>query len=183
MSTTDTETELDRDALLEEFIVICNICEPDHPYQSDPYPIDSSDVDYGYCQSSGYYYAKCGPRKRPRTPVSYSVDKAYMNNVSTERRLAVLTHEVTHITEGSHSDGSTHNPAFWREMMFNAWQVREAWDTVQEHFGPNVDEEQYVVECIEDPNETLVDSRTETVQERKQENAELLGEHDYFTDS
>lgn len=85
----------------------------------------------------------------------------------------MLVHEVTHITNGSHSDGSIHNPAFWREMMFNAWQVRDEWDTITKHF--DVDEDEFVKECVKDPNGPMTDRRIETVDERRAENARLLG--------
>lgn len=169
-----TPGEMDRDDLLECFVLICNICEPDHPFEDDPYPITPDEVEYGYKQEKSTMYASCGPRNSlGRTKVGYSVDKAYMNYNSPERHLAVLVHEVTHITEGSHSDGSIHNTAFWREMMFNAWQVRDAWDTITEHF--DVDEDEFVTECVEDPNGSMTDRRSETVDERRAENARLLG--------
>lgn len=174
------QSSMDRDELLAKFLTVLNICEPPHPYRRDPYPAGTIDVDYGYCQSSGRYWARCGPR-RSQHVCTYSVDQGYMNHVSPERHLAILTHEVTHITEGSHTDGGSHNPAFWREMMFNAWQVREAWDEIKAEFG-EVDEADYCLECIDDPNESMVDGRTETVAERRIENAELLGFHDYAAD-
>lgn len=174
-----TDETLDRGNLLEAFLTVLNICEPEHPYCDDPYPLTADDVDYGYKQSSGRYYASCGPRKPYKGyTVGYSVDKQYMNRASTPRHLAVLTHEVTHVTEGSHTEGSIHNKAFWREMMFNAWHVRESWGEIEEQFGP-VNKDFFIEEVIHDPNPSMVDRRTETVQERKKENAELMGWHDY----
>ena len=167
--------KMDRDDLLEAFLTVLNICEPDHPYTDDPYPVSRSDVDYGYKKESSNVWASCGPKYVGYSKtVIYKVDKAYMNRVSTERHLAVLTHEVTHVTENSGTEGSTHNPAFWKEMMFNAWQLRESWDEIQQVFE-NPDKEQFITEVIEDPNKSMVDRRMETVRERKQENAELMG--------
>lgn len=175
MSTTKMKPEdLTRDDMLEMFVRAVNICEPDHPYR-DPYPITPKHVDYSYCQSTGRYYAKCGPRSGIGIHVvGYSVDKTYMQNCSRERHLSIICHELTHITEGSHTDGSTHNPAFWREMAFNALQLRDHLEEMESVMGP-LDEEQFVIEVVNDPNSTLVDNRIETAQERKEKLADLLG--------
>jgi len=179
MATSIDNGQMDREDLLDAFLTVLNICEPDHPYSDDVYPVSRSEVNYGYKKASSNTWASCGPRFDRRSDVvGYSVDKAYMNRVSTERHLAVLVHEVTHVSEGSVSDGSIHNPAFWREMMFNAWHVRESWDEIRRAFD-NPDKEQFITEVITDPNGSMVDRRMETVRERKQENAELMGWHDY----
>jgi len=164
------ESEMKRDDMLEAFVIVVNICKPDHPYQDDPYPIDKGDIDFSYCTG---YWAKCGPR-RYFGVASYGVNKSYVRSCSTEAHLALLTHEVSHITEGRHSSSKKHPKAFWREMAFNAWQLRDNWSLVEESFGP-VNEEEYLREVIEDPNSSTVDRRMETVSERRSKQADLLG--------
>jgi hypothetical protein len=165
------ESEMDRCHIEDAFVVVLNLCKPEHPYYDDPYPVDKDDVFFSYCTR---YWAKCGPRRHSNV-ASYAANKNYVRSCSTEAHLALLTHEVSHITEGRHSSAKSHPKAFWREMAFNAWQLRDNWPLVETSFGP-VNEEEYVREVIEDPNSSTVDKRMETVSERRSKQADLLGE-------
>lgn len=161
-----------KDELIELFVECVNCAEPEHPYKSDPYPITVEDVDVGWCRSDGPYWAKCGPRNGLYT-ASFSPATDELLSMKFSKLLAIITHEIAHITEGSHSDGSVHNKAFWRQMAFMAWQIREG----SSYVGDDglVSDEEYVTEVIEEPNTFTVDKRIETVAERKQEMRELLG--------
>ena len=165
------ESEMGREDMLEAFVAVVNICEPEHPYKDDPYPIDKDEVSFSYCKS---YWAKCGPRGTIFNTASYSVNVDYVNGCTTEEHLALLTHEVSHITEGRHSGSLSHPKAFWREMAFNCWQMRDNWRDVRSVFG-SVDKDEYIEEVIIDPNSSTVDRRIETVEECRTEMAELLG--------
>lgn len=162
----------DKTELIELFVDCMNCGRPEHPYKTDPYPITVDDVAVGYCRSDGPYWAKCGPRAG-RYTVSFSPETKSLLAMDLPKLLAIITHEIAHVTEGSHTDGAVHNKPFWREMAFMAWQMREN----SEYIGSNapVDEETYVTEVIDEPNRFTVDSRIETVAERKQEMRELLG--------
>lgn len=167
-----------RDELFELFVDCVNVCEPPHPYQSNIYPITRSDVYEGWCREDGPYWAKCGPRRGPK-PVLFkpSVEKLLWKDGP--KLLAILTHELTHITEGGHTEGPVHNKPFWREMAFNAWQVRENLDAVKASInGENISEAEYITEVITEPNDFTVDGRIETVSERRSEMARLLGRDD-----
>lgn len=179
-STLPDESQMDRDDLLEAFVAVLNICEPDHPYFDDPYPIDKSLVEHTWTTA---YWAKCGPKRGWPHQVSYYSNKSYVNSLTTEKHLALLTHEVSHVTEGRHSGDKTHPKAFWREMAFNCWQVRENWVEVQNVFG-SVDKETYIEKVVLDPNSSTVDRRMETVDERRATLANQLGyEYDPTTNN
>lgn len=170
-----TNSELDRDTLLDAFVFVLNLCEPSHPRIHGPYPVDQSDVDYGYNKASSSTWAACGPRYyTDPTDVGFSVDKQYFQNRSLERLLAVLVHEVTHVTEGSHSQGSIHNNVFWETMAFNAHHLLDAWDEVTTAF-PSCSKYQFLEECVLDPNRSMTDRRSESVTERRRTQAALLG--------
>lgn len=160
-----------RDELLDLFVECVNVCEPDHPYYTNPYPITRDELNDGWCRSDGPYWAKCGPNKGGEV-VIFKPDTKTLLGMDSVRLLAILTHEVSHITEVSH------DKSFWREMAFNAWQIREELDRVATVLGESVTETAYVSEVITEPNEFTVDGRIETVSERRSEMARLLGRDD-----
>lgn len=164
MATTAT-TEPDRPAILDAFVACVNACEPDHPYRTDPYPITTDDIKYSYCRASGRYYAKCGPRSYPHVAY-FAPDTAYCQRIRTEKFLALLVHELTHIAEGSHTEGSIHNWAFWREYTFYAMELLDGLDRIREVVGP-VDEVALREELVNDPNPSIIDKRSMTVEEVK----------------
>jgi len=161
-----------KDELVQFFINCVNCAEPEHPYLTEPYPIERDDLYLGWSRSDGPYIAKCGPRNGSNT-VGFFPDVDSLLNMNFPYLMAVMTHEISHITEGKHTAGATHNKAFWRAMAFNAWQLRE--NSPYIGAGGLVTEEAYVIEVVEEPNSFTVDRRIETVAERKQEMKELLG--------
>ncbi len=128
---------LTHDDIKKSFVKIINIVEPEHPYINDIYPISEKQVKYGYKQKTSSYYASCGPRSARNKPVLFKADKYYINNSEPERILALLTHEVTHVTVGSHSnvENGAHPPRFWREFGFNAHIILDNWEEIEEFFG------------------------------------------------
>lgn len=168
---------LTHDTILDAFVEAVNVCEPEHPHHDDPYPITAEQVEQGFCQRTGRYYAKCGPRSYGRYLIGFSADRYAFSRKSNARVAAILVHELTHVTEGKHTPGSGHNKAFWREMVFNAQLLRDNMDALETILGP-IDVAQFEYEVVHDPNSSMVDKRSETVAERKIENAELLGRDD-----
>jgi hypothetical protein len=150
--------------------MVLNICEPSHPYHCDPYPVSEDDIEYSW---TSRYCAKCGPR-RGRNVAYFAINTEYANSCSPESYLSLLTHEVTHITEGGHTDGGGHNPAFWREVAFHALLVRDSWERIEAAFSGDVSVESYLDLVVRDPNSAVVDRRHETVEERKKKMADLL---------
>lgn len=161
--------DMDRDDLLDAFVTVVNLVEPDHAYHDDPWPITADRVDYSYCRS---YYARCGPRKG-RNLVTYSTNTKYLKGASRARHLAVIVHEITHITQEFDWGDPVHPPSFWREMAFHAQLLIDEWGAVQDHFG-DVSVEDFVEEVVDDPNTSTVDRRYESVEERKRELASYL---------
>lgn len=163
-----------RDELLDLFVACANIAEPEHPYRDEPYPISRDDMKAGWCRSDGPYWAKCGPGNGKHI-VRFDPCTKRLLEMRFEKVMAVITHELAHITEGRHTDGGNHNKAFWREMAFVAWMIREELSEIESITGVELPEEAYVSAVIHDPNRFTVDNRVETVIERRQELAELLG--------
>ena len=173
-----------REDFLDVFVKAVNICTPEHPYwdTDEAYPITADQVKYSYCTKSGPYWARCGPRRRYSGNVAlYAIDTSYYQSISPERVLAVTTHELTHITHGSHEGryATSHPKKFWQEMAFNAQQIRDNLNQFTEVLG-EIDTDAYVTEVIQDPNSFTVDKRIHTAEECQEMVSELLGV-DYTT--
>lgn len=158
--------ERSREEMLRQFVKCVNLCEPEHPYSDDPYPIRTSEVDYSYCKSTSSYSAKCGPRADWRdTKVGFSVDSQKIGCRTSARMYTLFAHELTHITHGSHSEGSTHNPTFWRAYARNAAKLFEEREALPESF----DAEQYATHVYYGPNVSMTDRRMRSVDEQRDE--------------
>lgn len=127
------------------FVKVTNIVRPDHPYFDDTYPINESDVKYGYKKESSSYYASCGPMCKKNKKVLFNADKSYFNNSESEKILSIFAHELTHITVGNHSnvENGAHPPRFWRNLGFNAHLILEDWDIIENTFG-SVSKEKFI---------------------------------------
>jgi len=172
------EAEMDRDDALDAFVAVANCCEPDHPYGDiggSVYPLSADDVDYGVTRT---YYARCGPRPAmTATKVSYKTRLSYISGLSTERHLALLTHEISHIPDTADYESGSHPPSFWREMAFNALLVRDSirdGGGIPETFG-DIDGSAFLREVVNDPNPSTVDQRYMTVEECRDMLADLVG--------
>lgn len=168
-----------QDEIVDLFCHVVNISQPEHYYLSeDPYPIEVENISVGYCHTNGPYWAKCGPRATQNTVVNLSLNTEKLLRMDAAQLLAVLTHEAAHIQEGLHN-GPAHTKAFWRCMAFLAWQMRENSQYIltepSNDSSQAVSEEKYIDHIVEDPNEFTVDNRIETVTERRNEMAELMG--------
>lgn len=166
-------SQLEHRDILNSFCKVINIVEPEHPYSSSPYPIETKHIAYSYKQSSSSYYASCGPRNSIQYVVSFKADREYFNDICMERILAIFTHEVTHVTVGSHSDKEhgAHPPRFWREFGFNAHILLDNWDEVTDYFGP-IDKTKFIGHIIADEvTQWNIDKRYGSAQLRKQEMA------------
>lgn len=164
---------LSHDDIKRAFLTVINITKPSHPYQSKPYPISESDINYSYKQRTSSYYASCGPKKRKGNVVIFKADKHYFNNVCPERILAILTHEITHVTVGSHStvESGSHPPRFWREFGFNAHILLDSWDEIQTVFG-DVSKKDFIGQIIKsEVTKFNIDNRYGDEMLRKQEMA------------
>jgi hypothetical protein len=151
-----------RDEIIDDFVRAVNIVEPEHPYENDPYPITRDDLELSYCQTSSSYWARCGPRSRSNT-IYFAVDRKRVGRMDRERYYNVLVHELTHVTEGSHTQGSPHNPTFWRQMADNAVRFAKGWQN-----GP-IDLDKFVSYCRYEPNRPMTDRRMRTVEEQQQD--------------
>ena len=173
-----TVSKLDFGSLTHEdikksFIKIINIVEPEHPYSNNVYPVDEEQIKYSYKQKSSSYYASCGPRRSRNKPVLFKADKYYFNNQEPERILAILAHEVTHVTVGRHSkvESGSHPPRFWREFGFNAHILLDNWNDVQRLFG-DVSKKDFIGYIIKNEVTTYnIDNRYGDEMLRKQEMA------------
>lgn len=170
--------EMSREEMLELFLAVTNLVEPDIAYHDDPYPLSVEDVEFSYTTS---YWARCGPRTG-RYKAYYAVNADTFRSWSTERHLAVITHELTHLTQEFERGAPVHPPSFWREMAFHAQLVIDNWGEIASLFDHHVDLEGYRQEVIEDPNGSTVDKRYETVEERKEEMRSYLAEYRHSPD-
>lgn len=170
------ESNMTRADALDAFVAVINEVKPKHPYHSRDsiYPITSNNVDYGVTRN---YYARCGPRSSPREPILYKTRLTYINNITRERHLALITHELTHVSADVNNtfQHGVHPPKFWREMAYHALLVR---DSLQDgHLAtifPNVNVNDFLTAITEDPNSSVVDRRYWTVEECKQELRDLV---------
>ena len=152
------EKEMNREHALRAFLTVLNLVEPEHPYFESPYPISADEVDYGYTRSS---FARCGPLMGDQQKIRYSTRMDYINQISRERHLTLITHEISHVplTTG-------HSREFWREVAVNANTVSESLrgGELADIFQP-VDVEKYRDEIARDPNAATVDRRYWSVKE------------------
>ena len=120
------ESDMDRDDALKAFLAVLNTVRPVHPFENHPYPLDEDDVDYKVTRRKPAIAGPCHRRADPT--VSYGTRLTYINTISRETHLALLAHEVTHITIGSHSDkqAGSHPPRFWQAYGVNAAVVHDA---------------------------------------------------------
>lgn len=166
------ESEMDRDDALDAFVAIVNTARPDHPYQQNPWPVDRDAIKFGVTRSC---YARCGPLKNYRTPVLYKTRMSYINGIDRPRHLALMTHEITHIKDGTHNHSSGHPPEFWREMAFYALEIRDAIeDGVLEPVFGDVDVDAYLEKVARDPISGTVDRRSWSVEEARENVADLI---------
>jgi hypothetical protein len=168
-----------RETVLEEFVAIVNIVEPEHYYErrfDELYPLEPSEVDYGYCRSDGTYIAKCGPRGETGILVQdeikcgFKVDKAAFASMHPERRLVVYLHEMCHFQYGSHSaSSSVHPPEMWRQMAFYAQLALDAWNEVTDVIHGPLSVDMFKSKLQADPNGSMVDRRRQTTDEVAEE--------------
>lgn len=161
---------MERSDVLDLFIQVVNYCEPEHKYEQS-YPIDRSDVEYSYTTS---YYAKCGPRYNGS--MYFAINMGWLQSRRIERLLAVITHEISHLKYGIGYGKPSHPADFWRAMAFYASELRDGWSTVKSWFSNDeIEKEKFLAAVVNDPNSSTVDRRIETVNERRQKMADLLG--------
>lgn len=154
-----------RDEIDREFLRVVNTLEPYNPWAEDagmtpPYPLTMDQIDLSYCKKTSYTWARCGPR-RGRTWVAFSADKHAMGKMTDARFYEVLVHEATHITEGSYTPGSGHNPRYWEQLSDNAVKFLKSGEF-------DVDPSEFVTQCRNDPNTSMTDRRSMTVDQQQQ---------------
>lgn len=176
MATTDS---LSREEFLDLFVDVLRICEPDHPYiDTGPYDgLTTDDIEFSHCKKTSNTWARCGPR-RGRHVALFAIDHSYFQSVSFERVLAVTVHEVTHITVGTHEGwrAAMHPPEFWNEMAFHAQLVLDHLDDLADKWG-GIDTESFRQHIITDPNESMVDQRSDSVDDVRNRLTEWVGDY------
>lgn len=174
------EKRMTRDDALDAFLTVVNVVEPEHPYYDSLYPVDREDIDFGWTRT---YFARCGPAKGDHK-IKYSTRKTYINNISRERHLALITHEIAHIATTSKLGYSNHPPEFWLQMSKYALQVSDELKNgdLRESF-PEADVDKYQTEVVQDPNSATVDQRYWSVADcRNTIKGFLNGHSDSFQD-
>jgi len=164
-----------RETVLEEFVATVNIIEPEHYLErrfDELYPLQPSEVDYGYCRSDGTYIAKCGPRAETGILVQdeikcgFKIDKAAFASMHPERRLVVYLHEMCHFQYGSHDKSSSvHPPEMWQHMAFYAQLALDAWNEVTDVIHGPLSVDMFKSKLQADPNGSMVDRRRQTTDE------------------
>lgn len=167
-TTSASTTSLTRADFLDLFIDVLKLCRPDHPYHSENVyeELTRDQIKFSHCKSSSTTWARCGPRRSPHVAF-YAIDLAYFQNVRFERALAITVHEITHITIGTQNPGRRapmHPPAFWNEMAFHAMVVLDHLDELSAKWG-FISPEVFRQQIITDPNDYMVDNRSETLDE------------------
>lgn len=166
---------MDRTDALDAFIAVVNVVEPEHRYEDSPYPITRDDVDYGVTRTN---LGSCGPRrKESEQTVGYSTRLTYITSCSREEHLALLTHELTHVSIGSYTSEQhgKHPPRFWKRMAFYAIDVyRSLEDGELAAVFPDADPERYLDEVVNDADKPSVDRRYWSVDECQQKMREVI---------
>jgi len=168
------------DDALDAFLAVVNAVEPKHPYYDSPYPVDREDINFGWTRT---YFARCGAAKGSHK-INYSTRMSYVNEISRERHLALITHEITHISTRREYGFSKHPPEFWFRMSKHALQLLDKLENSDlNEFFPETDIDTYQTEVVQDPNSTTVDRRYWSVADCK-ENIEVFldGDLDSFQD-
>lgn len=163
---------LEKKEIIDLFIEFCNIVEPEHPYVDDAYPLKLSDVESTHCKNSSSYRAKCGPRNGITYTAHFSIDRKQLKTFNIEAVYQLIVHELTHITEGRHSEGSSHNPTFWKQFARNAVTLYRAREGEN-----NIDWNLFFTYCRENPNNPMTDKRMRTVNEQKDEVEQEIRKH------
>lgn len=175
---TRDNSEYTRDEFTQLFIDLVKVCKPEHPY-TDVSGVDTpSDtvtafeyadlthehIKTGWKRKDSNSWASCGPRHFPPYIAYYGIDLGYFQSVSMERVLAVTTHELTHIPIGRHNglQAASHPPEFWDEMAYHAQCVLDALPEIEARWGP-IDEVAFREEIVSDPNEYMVDCRSDSL--------------------
>lgn len=164
---------MDRDDALAAFVAAVNAVEPDHARRHDPWPITPDDVDFGVTRS---YYARCGPSTRLGKVVTYKTRMTHIRGLCREQHLALLVHEMTHITQTFERKSPGHPKQFWCDMAFHALELRDGLEdgTLEPVFG-DVDVDEYLERIAKNPKSSTVDRRQWTVEECKDEMRRLVG--------
>ena len=160
--------QMNRSNVLDLFLKVANLCEPDHRYDID-YPLTSSQIEYSWTNK---YYAKCGPQSNG---VYFAINMDWTEKQSSERLLSVIVHEICHFEYGITSNKPNHPPAFWEHMAECSNTVESEWNVVSQWFKDPIHVHHFIECVVNDPNSSVVDGRIETVNERKEEMARLLG--------
>lgn len=172
------ESQMNRTDALKAFVAVVNTCKPEHAMYDDPWapwPISEEDVEYGVTRG---VHASCGPRKPWSDNVAYYATRlTHINELTREEHLALLCHEVTHITVCCGVDGYTagHPKDFWREYAFYALELKDAIEdgVLVPVFG-DIDVEKFLDEVVSNPNPATVDRRFWSVDECRKEMERLI---------
>lgn len=156
------EGKLTRDDTVELFRKAANTCQPEHKYLDDPYPIFKDEIESTWCRSTSNTWARCGPREEYPYKAFFSVDIDYFNNKSIERVMAIITHEIAHLTY------LHHKPVFWETMCDFAETIIRQIEVFNNMFDEYIFIPEYKQEIIDDPNSFMVDNRMETIEERRE---------------
>lgn len=169
------ERDMDRSDALDAFVEVANVIQPDHPSCSSPYPITREDVDFGVTRT---HLASCGPRSHSSPyKVAYNTRMTAINEMTRERHLALLVHEVTHIPVNSNSSEQhgSHPPRFWKGMAFNGVLVHDSLEDGRlADLFPDANITEFKKEIVESPHRKTVDRRYWTVEECQDEMFDIL---------
>lgn len=151
-----------RDEIHDEFVKVVNCLEPDNTHADAPYPLSIDQFEFSYCRNSSSIVARCGPRSGwSGKYVFFAADKDQVGRMTDSKFYALLIHEATHIEEGCHTPGSSHNPTFWNLMADNVVKVIQS-----DEF--DVDPSELATHARNDPNNVMTDRRMMTVEEQRQ---------------
>lgn len=162
---------LERDDVTLLFTAALNVCRPEHPYKDDPYPALPDEIETTWCQSRSSTIARCGARSG-KYVAFFSCDISWIQSHSREDVLAVVNHEVAHVENTE--DDSWHGPDFWQTVAEQARTIIDNIQVFNTFFDEPIDAEEFKEAVVEDINETVVDNRIETADERKEKMARDL---------
>lgn len=162
-------SEMERDHVLELFLNVVNLCEPDHKYEIY-YPLEPHRIDFSWTTK---YYAKCGPRT---SGGYFAINMNWLNNnTSIPRAICVMAHEIGHFKYGVTRNKSRHPPEFWDAMARYTNTLLDKWEEVNSWFGGEWLQKEWLKEAVvNDPNDYMVDGRIETVEERQRKMADKV---------
>lgn len=165
--------EMDRDDLLDLFIIVTNVCRPLHhkyakyysaSFAYRQYPLSRDDVNFGVTRN---YWGSVRATMFSKYAVNYNTRQTITEEISEAYLIGHTAHEATHIAEPNHS------PDFYRELAYHLLRVHDSMtgndgEGVLKELYPHANADDVLTATYEHVHEDVVDLRYMTVKEYRE---------------